>query len=328
MATARFTRSPALALLVSLSLLAACVGDVKHRVPGAHEFVSPVLAGDHWRTSDGQDLPLRRWTSSDPSNPDAVILALHGFNDYSNAFDAPARWLAEQGLTVYAYDQRGFGAAPGRGFWPGRQLLVDDARTIVRLIKKRHPNTPLYIMGSSMGGAVALAAADAGALPEVDGMILAAPAVWGWSSLNPLYALALRLTTGIAPGWRVTGSSLNIWPSDNIEMLRALSKDPLMIRETRTDTVYGLVELMDRGYQAAQRVNVPTLVLYGEKDEIIPRKPVEDIIETLNKSLAPTAETRIYANGYHMLLRDLQADVVLADIVAWMKSDKGASSAR
>ena len=43
----------------------------------------------------------------------AVILALHGFNDYSNAFAMPARLWAERGIASYAYDQRGFGGAPG-----------------------------------------------------------------------------------------------------------------------------------------------------------------------------------------------------------------------
>ena len=49
----------------------------------------------------------------------AVILALHGFNDYSNAFEGPGEVWAGHGIATYAYDQRGFGAAPERGLWPG-----------------------------------------------------------------------------------------------------------------------------------------------------------------------------------------------------------------
>jgi len=49
----------------------------------------------------------------------AVILALHGFNDYANAFDGPGEIWAKEGIVTYAYDQRGFGAAPERGLWPG-----------------------------------------------------------------------------------------------------------------------------------------------------------------------------------------------------------------
>ena len=59
---------------------------------------------------------------------------------------------------------------------------------------------------------------------------------------------------------------------------------------------------------------MPTLLLYGEKDQIIPRKPVENIMERFN------GKTRValYENGYHMLLRDLQAETVWADVHAWL----------
>ena len=60
-------------------------------------------------TRDGLHLPLREW---DAKNPKAVIVALHGMSDYSEAFEMPAPWWAEHGITTIAYDQRGFGRAP------------------------------------------------------------------------------------------------------------------------------------------------------------------------------------------------------------------------
>ena len=68
-----------------------------------------------------------------------MILALHGFNDYSNAFDAPAKLWAKQGIATYAYDQRGFGGAPGRGLWPGSEALATDAVTAGDLAARQIP---------------------------------------------------------------------------------------------------------------------------------------------------------------------------------------------
>ena len=57
-------------------------------------------------TRDGLRLPLRHW---DAVHPKAAIVALHGMSDYSQAFDLPGPWWAAHGISVYAYDQRGFG---------------------------------------------------------------------------------------------------------------------------------------------------------------------------------------------------------------------------
>ena len=87
------------------------------------------------------------------------MLGLHGFGDYRKAWDEPAEIWAKDGITTYAYDQRGFGASPTRGRWPGTEALVDDAKTMT-LLRGKYPGVPLYIAGESMGGAVALVAAD------------------------------------------------------------------------------------------------------------------------------------------------------------------------
>ena len=98
-----------------------------------------------------------------------------------------------------------------------------------------------------MGAAVAIVGASgtAGAeRPVADGYILMAPAVWGRGDMNVFERAALWMTYHLAPGWKLSGSSLRILASDNIEMLRALGRDPLVIKETRVDTIHGLVDLM------------------------------------------------------------------------------------
>ncbi|MGH7062175.1 MAG: alpha/beta hydrolase, partial [Stellaceae bacterium] len=94
-------------------------------------------------TADGQNLPLRGWLP--PAKPKAVILGLHGFNDYSHAFADPAALWARQGIATYAYDQRGFGAAPDRGHWPGGVVLAADAAAASRVLRSLYPDVPLYL---------------------------------------------------------------------------------------------------------------------------------------------------------------------------------------
>jgi alpha-beta hydrolase superfamily lysophospholipase len=109
---------------------------------------------------------------------------------------------------------------------------------------------------------------------------------------------------------------LKIVASDNVAMLRALSRDPYFQKKTRADAVYGLVNLMDEARQAAGEIRhaPPILFLHGAKDQVIPPKSAAAAIAALDGH----AEIREYANGYHMLLRDLEGSQVQDDVASWV----------
>jgi acylglycerol lipase len=279
----------------------------------------PRFTGTSFITADGQVLPLREWLPQ--GEVKGVVLALHGFNDYSNAFAGPGEAWAKLGIATYAYDQRGFGAAPERGFWPGRAVLAADAATAAQILRRLYPGVPLYLVGESMGGAVAVVAMtgeSATPVPDVDGIVLTAPAVWGRATMDLLPRLALWAGVRLAPGLTLTGRGLDIRPSDNIAMLRALSRDPLVIKGTRVDTIYGLVDLMDAALDSAPYLDVPMLVMYGAKDEIVPKTPIRRFVGSLPPQCRRQAKLAWYNDGYHMLLRDLEGPTVIADVASWV----------
>jgi acylglycerol lipase len=279
----------------------------------------PAIENASFTTTDALSLPMRKWLP--PGEPRAVILALHGFNDYSKAFDAPAKVWAAQGIATYAYDQRGFGGAPGRALWAGSAALATDAVTAAALLRRMYPGKPLYLLGESMGGAVAILATSGatGVYPApVDGVILSAPAVWTRDSMQFLPRLALWLGVRLFPDAVFTGESLHILASDNIPMLIALGKDPMVIKGARVDTLYGLVDLMDRTVEAAPSLKTPTLLLYGAHDAVIPADPVRAFVAALPADSARDDRFGYYRAGYHMLLRDLEGPLVASDVAAWV----------
>lgn len=296
-------------------LLLACLASACSplRQPLAERVLAPRLDDSAAVMADGYRLPLSVWGPS--RAPVAVIVALHGFNDYRRAFAGTAAALADSGIATYAVDQRGFGESRHRGIWPGAATLAADARELATLVRARHPGVPLYLLGESMGGAVALLAAEQPGL-AADGLILLAPALWNRDSMPWYQRTALWLAARLLPGWTPTGESLERWPSDNIEMLRALAADPLVIKATRIDTVEGLVNLMDAASRARPPAELPLLLLYGLKDQIIPRAPICRFLDRLPESGA--ARAAFYADGYHMLTRDLQRQRVLGDLAAWI----------
>lgn len=272
------------------------------------------MLDDAFVMADGAVLPMKTWQSN--GAPAAIIVALHGMNDYSNAFSGPAAFWAKQNITTYAYDQRGFGEAPNRGLWAGVDTMVADAVTISQILKKKHPDVPLIMVGESMGGAVVLNAMNHAEL-AANRIVLSAPAVWGrqvmpWYQRWPLWIAAHTIpTVELRP-------RLKIHPSDNIEMLRALGRDPLIIKETRIEAVWGLTNLMDGAYAAVPDIRHDSLILYGKKEDLIPKKAWNGMISRLPQVAPKSWRLVVYDNGYHMLMRDLQADVVLGDIVSYV----------
>lgn len=305
------TRRVSWVLGLCMLALSACAPRI---APGGSTAQAPALTEDHFRAADGTRLPLRVWPAADAS-PRAVILALHGFNDYSKSFESPAAAWNDAGITVYAYDQRGFGEAPHRGLWGGVDALTGDLATASRLLRRRHPETPLYLLGESMGGAVILAAYAGGEPPDADGVILSAPAVWSRDHMPGYQRAALWLGAHTLPWMRLTGRGLKIQPSDNLEMLRDLGRDPLVIKATRIDSLWGLTNLMDTALAAAPRLDTRALILFGKTEDLIPEPAQQALIAALPRN--GLWRYREYETGYHMLLRDLNARIVLSDVAAW-----------
>ncbi len=286
--------------------------------------ISPVprFENDRFVSFDGAELGLTVWEGQGPRAGEIVIVGVHGMNDWANAFHMAAPWWAERGVTTYAYDQRGFGRSPGRGVWPEEELMRQDLRTAVAVARERHPDATLAVVGISMGGAVAMTAFGSDNPPGgVDRLVLSGPGLRGWGALPLFYRPSLWLSSRLRRSWIVRPPRfVEIWPSDNIEMLKRNGRDAMMLRENRIDMVEGVVSLMENAHSHADRLPPRTLVTYGAKDQVIPPAGM--------KRTAPDfpshVRTAYYPDGYHMLLRDLQAEVVFADVLAFLEDEDAA----
>ncbi len=316
------------ALLAGLAAAAlpACAHPVTFGALESAALVQPAFlpSENTFVASDGARLGLTVWPAAGTADPDYVVVGVHGMSDYAGAFHMAAPYWAARGVTTYAYDQRGFGRSPNKGFWPDEELLRQDLRTAVDVARQRHPDAVITVVGISMGASVAMTAFGSEDPPQADRLILSGPGLRGWGAINPLYRFSLLASTFTNPGWIVVPPAglIKIEPSDNNAMLRRTWSDPHMTYENRIDQVYGLVTLMENAHWAAARLpkTVPVLASYGAKDIVIPQNGVERTA----KLLPAGARTVYYKNGYHMLERDLQAEKVHADYLAFMKDPNAA----
>jgi len=308
-------------LIVCAVLVVPAACSVRVRTPEFGPAQGPPRLIDHaWITADGTRLPVTRWLPE--GRPRGVVLALHGFGEHRNAFFTLGPALAAAGYALYAYDQRGFGETPHRGLWPGQDVLIDDARAAWRLLRRHYPETPVYLLGHSMGGAVAaLAVTGPGAIHPAS-TVLVAPAVHGWGTLPWIQEAALVAGAWIAPGARPQQSSahhfVDIRITDDRRILALQARDEQILRAVRLDMVYALVDMMSAAVERIDALPPATLILYGEKDDLVPRSAACAMLARLADRAAPRPRLALYDDGYHYLLRDRQRPRTIADLVAWL----------
>ena len=314
-----------IASLGALPFAAACSPLLQKALAPDAGFAGPAYSDDRFTSFDGARLGLSTWRAEGQyaDDPWAVVIGLHGMDDYSNAFHLAAPWWAKQGITTYAFDQRGFGRSPQRGVWAGEDLMISDLRAACALARRLHPKAILAVAGESMGGAVAIAAFASSNPPDADRLILLSPAVWGFSQQPLPYSASLWVASHTLPQYVVKPPSFltrHIWASDNVRELIRMGSDRLMIFGSRFDTLYGLVALMETAWQRIDRLKVPALYMYGAHDQIIPPPAA---ISAAARLRSP-GRTLYYQRGWHLLLRDLQAQAVWADTEAFIRDPGGA----
>jgi acylglycerol lipase len=308
-----------------LLFLSACAPRLQAIGPDTDQ---PILTEKAIHTADAVDLPIRIWLPKDSSGRAApikgVIVALHGFNDYSRGMEIPGSGMARRGYAVYAYDQRGFGQTPERGIWASEARMIADLKLAVELIRQAHPDKPIFVLGESMGAAVVMAAAVQSPGLEVDGLILASPATWGWQTISPFYRKVVEASAHTVPWMTILLTGVSVEASNNTAALRALGRDPLVIKATRVDAAYGLVNLMTLAYAAvpdicdAARGHPRCLILYGGREDILDDDAISMTMGRLPQRTREELRVAFYRTGHHLLLRDLGSYRVFDDIATWL----------
>ncbi|KXV33188.1 hypothetical protein AD940_11080 [Gluconobacter thailandicus] len=258
--------------------------------------------------SDGARIPLRIYPASQPLR--AVILALHGFGDSRDAWEFFAPPLSAAGIEIVAPDQRGFGATQDAGDWSTTTRMVQDAQEELAWLHGRYPDLPLYVMGESMGAAVALLLAT-DPPPELSGTILLAPAIM---KIGEPWQTVLDGIDTVAPRWKLDGSAVpgERVASDNIHALRRMYFDPLTQHSSTIHPLFGLTHLMTAAFNAAPHVRSPMLVVFGGRDQFV----LPPYTARFLKRLPPSVRLDEFPTAHHLISRDKR--ITPQDVASWI----------
>lgn len=271
---------------------------------------------------DGAVLPYRQWLPS--PEPETVVLALHGINDSADGWAAPSAYFMKAGIGLIAPDQRGFGAATGRGQWHGTERMVADAQQMLATVRARFPKARLFLAGESMGAAILMVLAARDLPLPVEGFVFSAPAVWGRREMAAAYRLSLWWGDKMIPWLRLRADRLGIKPTDNQQALRAMHHPSLGRPSASIRALKGLTDLMDAALAAAGAHRAPTLFLYGGKDRLVPQRAMAACWRREHSASPGQRSFAFYPDGYHLLHRDRAGGIVTSDVVHWLLNPSAA----
>jgi alpha-beta hydrolase superfamily lysophospholipase len=265
----------------------------------------------------GDGLTIYRQTWLPDGDPKAVVLLLHGLAEHSGRYTHVATALTDAGYAVHALDHRGHGKSDGkRTYVKSYADYQGDILQFRRLVEQQHPGLPLFVLGHSMGGNLALGHV----LDHPDGvrgMALSAPALAPGTSLSPAKIKLAKLVGKIAPGLRPEALSADAISRDPA-VVAAYVADPLVFNGKITAgaaaALLGSMEALPPRYP---ELRLPILLQHGTADALV------DITGTRQLEIGAvnaTVTTHYYDGLYHEIFNEPEQAAVIAETIAWLDS--------
>jgi len=260
----------------------------------------------------GLNIFFRSWRPSE--SPGAVVIIIPGFNSHSGYYEWVATQLTPDGLAVYAIDLRGRGKSDGERFYVQNfEDYVADVASFVSLVKEKEKGLPVFMLGHSAGGVVACNY-TLDHQRELVGLICES---FAYQVPAPDFALAvLKGLSHIAPHAHVLKLHNEDFSRDSA-IVDLMNNDSLIAHETQpTQTVAAMVRADERLKKEFPKITLPLLILHGTKDKATKPSGSQYFFETAGSK---DKTLKLYEGSFHDLLNDLDKQLVIFDILTWIK---------
>jgi acylglycerol lipase len=248
------------------------------------------------------------------TEPRALVLVAHGASEHSDRYAHVARRLVDEGFAVYAIEHRGHGRSDGpRALIDRLDHAVADLDQLVRLASERHPEAQVFLLGHSMGGAIAVRYAVLHG-DRLSGLILSGPLA-ALEAAPAAQRVAARVLSALTPRLPVVAIDASLVSRDPA-VVQAYVEDPLVHHgKLPARTVAELAAAIDAFPDEVAKITVPTLIMYGTADGLCP--PAGSVM--LNERIGASDKTlKAYEGLHHEILNEPEQHQVMDDLSAWL----------
>lgn len=254
--------------------------------------------------------------------PSASVVLVHGIGEHSGRYAVLASAMAQKGLAVYGFDQRGHGQSEGRRGHVGRWTeYLDDLGLFLGRIKM--PGIPLFVMGHSMGALVVLDYLIQRSTSGLAGAIISAPPLQPAGVARPYLVLAARILSCL---WPVFLLRLGLKAEDlsrDSDVEGDYRRDPLVFGKVTARWGSEILSAISRVRKESCLISIPLMMIHGEEDRINLPAGTRELAERTGSA---DKTVIIYPGTYHEPHNDLNHAAVAADIGAWLERHIGLGS--
>jgi alpha-beta hydrolase superfamily lysophospholipase len=266
-----------------------------------------------FKNKAGLKIFIRTWLPD--GNPRGIIIIAHGLNSHSGYYQWTAEQFTAQNYAVYAPDQQGRGQSEGERFYTDNIYdAVADVDYVVDRAKSEQPELPVFMLGHSAGGVLACLY-TLEHQEKLNGLICES---FAFKVPAPEFALAvLKGVSHLAPHLH-TIKLKNEDFSRNPEAVAVMNNDPLIADESQpSKSMEQLVKADERLEKEFSKITLPVFILHGTNDKAT--KPSGS--QFFYDNAGSTDKTiKFYEGHYHDLLNDLDKEIVMNDIISWVKN--------
>ncbi|KAI0767163.1 lysophospholipase [Fomes fomentarius] len=266
---------------------------------------------------DGTRFYTRTYTASSPR---AVVLFVHGFAEHIARYEWAHGVYASKGITVFTYDQRGFGrtaldkdkkskdSAYAKTSWHDQ---FSDIEFWLKHLKKEYPELPLFLMGHSMGGGLVLGfatrtipAPEKETLSLLSGVVASSPLILQTTPASRMARFVGGKLSGVLPSLLIP-APIPVEDLSHDSVANALNtNDPWIIQKGSLkglhDMLSGGEQLLWSNYKHWPR-DLPLFIVHGDADKVTSFKASR---EFFGKVDAVDKEFKPFEGGFHELIHE------------------------
>ncbi len=245
----------------------------------------------------------------------AALAIVHGFGEHSGRYMNVVNKLVPAGYAVYGFDHRGHGKSPGqRGHILQWDEYLEDVERFLQFIRQSEQNAPLFMLGHSMGGLIALNFALL--KPEgLQGVIASAPLL-SQPGISPVLLMISRILSKIWPSFSID-TKLDVETiSRDPQVQQAYKDDPLVHSRASARLGTEITAATEWTQAHAAEFSLPLLMVHGEADTLVEPQGSAEFFE----HVAGADKTRLtYKDGRHETHNDLDKETELQDMLNWLE---------
>ena len=236
------------------------------------------------------------------------MLIVHGIGEHSGRYEQVGAIFAEAGVDVLAFDQRGFGESGGHRAHVVRfDEFLDDVQAL--LAERRSLDLPVVLLGHSLGGLISTSYLVS-ARPQPDLAVLSAPALD--ADLPRWQRVAAPMLGTFIPRLKIPSDFDGSILSRDEAVQVAYETDPLRVPASTARLGRETLRTMKHVRTTLDRLRVPTYVLHGAEDTLVPPSASEPL------DRLPNVTRRVWPGLRHECMNEPEHPEVIAEVISWI----------